>query len=88
MQWPFRGHQPKMRPDGVRPGGPKRRKYLDDFKRGEDGEYHYDGAYIAYTGALPRKRRKRNGRLRFVVCWWPRYAHFRFFCSISAICFR
>ena len=37
MQWPFRGHQPKMRPDGVRPGGPKRRKYLDDFKRGEDG---------------------------------------------------
>ena len=56
MQWPFRGHQPKMRPDGVRPGGPKRRKYLDDFKRGEDGEYHYDGAYIAYTGVLPRKR--------------------------------
>ena len=41
MQWPFRGHQPKMRPDGVRPGGPKRRKYLDDFKCGEDGEYHY-----------------------------------------------
>ena len=56
MQWPFRGHQPKMRPDGVRPGGPKRREYLDDFKRGEDGEYHYDGAYISYTGALPRKQ--------------------------------
>lgn len=56
MQWPFRGHQPKMRPDGVRPGGPKRRKYLDDFTRGEDGEYHYDGAYISYTGALPRKQ--------------------------------
>ena len=46
------------------------------------------GSRSGQTGALPRKRRKRNGRLRFVVCWWLRYAHFRFSCSISAICFR
>lgn len=34
-------------------GRRNRRSYLDDFQRDVNGEYHYTGAVLRYTGALP-----------------------------------